>query len=167
MRATLSGKIKDNGGLEWSGDVSHFLVCALEENGCGHHVPVQYFPHHLHCYVLFVCSMLRRAEMETLLRLPEGCANLSLSIYLTFIYVWVRECVCVCVLWGIMVDQTWLCGRCKFNHFFLQHISESDSTQVLRPITWRDIEGDVLYMQNWIFTSAVLTLRLTGMSVNL
>lgn len=81
------------------------------------------------------------------LSLSLSC-SLSLSICLSHFCVHVRVCLCVCVCqcapWGIMADQTWLCGRCKFNHnFFSQHISESDSVQVLRPIKWTHIERDV------------------------
>lgn len=78
MRAALAGKIKDNGEPKWNRSLPHFLVWALEENVSGHPVPVQYFPHHLHCYELFVCGRLRRPGMETLARLPGGRVNLSL-----------------------------------------------------------------------------------------
>lgn len=46
------------------------------------------------------CS--ERQEMETLLCLPEGCVNLSLSQF----YIRVSVCLCVCALQGIMADQT-------------------------------------------------------------
>ena len=96
---------------------------------------------------------------NTLAAARRMCESLSLSLYLSHFCAFV--CVCTCVLWGIMADQTWLCGRCKFNHFFfffLQHISESDSAQVLRPVKQTYIESDVLYMRDWIFTCAALTL---------
>ena len=69
-------------------------------------------------YIAMNClfaACLEKAETETLLCLPEGCANLSLSHF----YICVSVRLCVCVLQGIMADQTWLCGRCKFNHISL------------------------------------------------
>lgn len=97
MRATLAGKIKDNGRLEQNGEVSHFLVWALEEDVSGHPVPMQYFPHHLHCYELFVCGMLRRAEMETLCQKDVW---ISLSLPLSHFCVCVRVCLCVRACYG-------------------------------------------------------------------
>lgn len=79
------------------------------------------------------------------LSLSLSCSlSLYLSVSLLCACTSVFVCVCQCAPWGIMADQTWLCGRCKFNHnFFSQHISESDSVQVLRPIKWTHIERDV------------------------
>jgi len=48
-----------------------------------------------------------------------GCQkDVRISFYLSHIYIRVSVCLCVCVLWGIMAVQTWLCGRCKFNQIF-------------------------------------------------
>lgn len=83
----------------------------------------QHFPHHLHCYELFVCGSLKRAEMETLLPLPERCVSppppspLSLSHFcvcvrvLAYVYACVRVSVCLCVcmcheeLWRTKLDS--------------------------------------------------------------
>lgn len=81
--------------------------------------------------------------METLLWLPEGCVNLSLSLSL-FLYpshfcvytcVCVFSCVCVCEeLWQTKLDSVGGVNSITFFFLFLPHISESDSAQVLRPI---------------------------------
>ena len=150
-------------------------------NGCGHQVPMQHFPHHLHCYELFVCGVLRRAEMETLLRLPEGCVNLSLSlspsfsICLTFVCtcecVCVSVCVCVCVyfracvceeLWQTKLDSVGGVNSITIffslpaAHFWIWFSPSSKANQI-------DTYWKRRFLHDWIFTWAALT----GMAVNL
>lgn len=65
-------------------------------------------------------------------------------------------------LWQTKLDSV---GGVNSITFFLLHISESDSAQVLRPIKWTDIERDVHARLNIYMCSADACL--TGMSVNL
>lgn len=113
-------RLKIMGGLEWSGDDSHFFVWASEENGSGHQVPMQHFPHHLHCYELFVCGMLKRAEMETPLWLPEDVwISLSLSL-VSLLCVCVSAFVSVCweKLWQTKLDSVGGVNSITFFFFF-------------------------------------------------
>lgn len=107
---------------------------------------------------------------NTLVAARRMCESLSLSlpVSLSVSLLCVHVCVCVfmrvCV-WGIMADQTWLCGRCKFNHiffslpaahFWIWFSPSSKANQI-------DTYWKRRFVHDWIFTWAALT----GMAVNL
>lgn len=141
-------KIKDNGGLEWSG----FSFPSLR---LGRRMAMDIMSPYSTFHTIYIAMNCLFAACSGGQRWKQFCVcqkdvwtllSLSLfSIYLTSIYVWV--CVFLCVyeeeLWQTKLDSVG--GVNSITFFFSLHISESDSTQVLRPITWRDIERDVLY----------------------
>lgn len=72
---------------------SFSCVSLRRENGCGHQVPVQYFPHHLHLLWTVCLWHARgggRAEMETALWLP-GDVWISTLVSLLYICVSARR----------------------------------------------------------------------------
>lgn len=171
MKAALTGKIKDNGGLEWSGDVSHFLVRALE---VGMAVVIRSLCSTFHTiYIamncLFVaCSGGQRwkhscgcqKDVWISLSLP---VSLSVSLLCVHVCVCVFSCVCVCEeLWQTKLDSVGGVNSITFffslpaAHFWIWFSPSSKANQI-------DTYWKRRFVHDWIFTWAALT----GMAVNL
>ena len=105
MKAALTGKIKDNGGLEWSGDVSHFLVRALE---VGMAVVIRSLCSTFHTIYIAMNCLFVACSGGQRWKHSCGCQKdvwislslsppLSLSVSLLCVRVSVCVCLCLCV----------------------------------------------------------------------
>lgn len=70
------------------------------------------------------------------------CVNLPVVSLLFVSAPMLCACACECVLGGIMTDQTWLCGRCKFNHFFF-YLAQGVFLNHIQPEFWGQPDGHI------------------------